>query len=311
MQYTVPVHLSSTDPTVYHLNGYLCNANQGNNVQLTLHGATYNHFYWDFPFQPQTYSYIQNSSQNSQGTNFATFNVDRLGAGLSDHPVPEQVTIQSDSYVAHQLVQDLRQGIIGGKAFNKVIIVGHSVGSAVSLDEAATYQDVDGVILTGFIHQINPTAFALSSTDIYPAFLDPQFSPTLAPGYLTTKPGTRATLFYYTPSADPQVITLDEQTKDLDTDGEFSTLFPIITSHESNTIHVPVLEVVGEKDFLFCINTECTQSGATMNETPYFDSQAQVQISVIPQTGHDLNLHTTAGQTYAVLQHWLNLHFQN
>lgn len=306
-QYTVPVHLSATDPTVYHLVGYLCNADEGNKVELTLHGATYNHSYWDFPFQPKTYSFVQ----NNQGTGFATFNVDRLGMGLSDHPNPELLTIQSDSFVAHQVIQDLRNGTIGGKTFVKVVIVGHSLGSAVSLDEAATYQDVDGVILTGFLHQANPAALGTIGTTIYPAFLDPQFSPSLAPGYLTTKPGTRGTLFYSTLTSDPQVIAFDESTKDLVTDAEFNTFFPIIASHESSNIHVPVLLTVGEKDFPFCINSECTQSGVTALETSFYDPAAQLQINVIPNTGHDLNLHTTAGQTFDIIQSWLRLHFNS
>src|SRR5260221_11598193 len=122
-QYTVPVNLSAIDPTVYHIVGTLCNPDTGNNVQLLLSGATYNHVYWDFPFQPKTYSYVQ----NTQGTGFATFNLDRIGTGASDHPlVPEKITIQSNAFVAHQVVTALKSGAIGGKVFSKVVLVGHS-----------------------------------------------------------------------------------------------------------------------------------------------------------------------------------------
>lgn len=309
VQYTLPVALSVGDPTVYHVVGFLCNANEGNNVLLTLSGASYNHTYWDFPFQPNIYSFVKNTN----GTDFATFNLDRIGTGASDHPVPELITIQSNAFVAHQIVQDLRNGSVGGQAFGKVVLVGHSMGSAMAINEAATYQDVDGVILTGFIHgSFNPNVGTAIAQDIYPAFLDPQFSPTLAPGYLTTKPGTRESLFYYSPSADAQVIATDEATKDLVTDATLGTFFPSLASHESNTIHVPVLSVLGQFDFLICgTNPGCSQAQVATNEASFFDPQAQLQINIIPNTGHDLNLHTTAGQWFNIEKNWLRQHFDN
>ncbi len=308
-QYTLPVTLSPTDPTHYNVVGYLCNADAGNNVQLTLSGATYNHSYWDFPFDPKTYSYVR----NTVNTDFATFNLDRIGTGASDHPVPELISIQSNAFVAHQIIQDLRSGVIAGTHFQKVVVVGHSMGSAMAIDEAATYQDVDGVILTGYIHgTFNPSSFAVIGTGSYPAFLDPQFSPTLAPGYLTTKPGVRGPVFYYAPFADPQVIATDESTKDLVTDTTVATFIPTLASHESNAIHVPVLLVLGQFDFLFCgTNPGCTQSQVAANEASFFDPQAQLQINIIPNTGHDLNLHTTAGQWFGIAQTWLKSHFSN
>jgi hypothetical protein len=47
---------------------------------------------------------------------------------------------------------DLRGGAIGGVQFGKVIEVGHSFGSIASWEEAATYHDINGVIITGRIH---------------------------------------------------------------------------------------------------------------------------------------------------------------
>jgi pimeloyl-ACP methyl ester carboxylesterase len=56
------------------------------------------------------------------------------------------VTIQSAAFVAHQLVQGLRNGSMIGIQFGKVIIVGHSLSSLVVWVEAINYGDVDGVI---------------------------------------------------------------------------------------------------------------------------------------------------------------------
>jgi pimeloyl-ACP methyl ester carboxylesterase len=81
---------------------------------------------------------------------YAVLDIDRLGVGLSDHPTPEDVTILSGAYTIHQIVQDLRSGSLTGVKFKKVMLVGHSMGSAISMVEAGSYHDVDALILSGF-----------------------------------------------------------------------------------------------------------------------------------------------------------------
>src|SRR5216684_1024882 len=103
------------------------------------------------------------------------FNFDRIGIGESDHPLPELVTIQSNAYVLSQLISDLKTGAYGGSAFQKVLLVGHSVGSAISIAEAANPQEAhaDGIILTGFLHVVDPSVLVTLANDTYPANLDP------------------------------------------------------------------------------------------------------------------------------------------
>lgn len=308
-QYTVPVNLSATDLAQYHIVGWLCVPAGATTVQLTLSGATYGHVYWDFPYQQNHYSYTQ--FMNQQG--YATFNIDRIGIGQSDHPIPELVTIQTNSFVAHQLIQDLRTGTIGTKAFQKVILVGHSLGSGIAVDEAVTYADVDRIVLTGDIHNLNPSAAPLIPTTFYPAFLDPRFAgENLLPGYLTTKPGgIRQQLFYYTPNADPTVIATDEATKETLTDGEFAGIPPAFLGPESLGIHVPVLEVIGQFDFLVCGGTVNCNDGTSVanNEKTFYSPDAHLQIYIASDSGHDVNLHTNARSTYAAINQWLHITF--
>jgi pimeloyl-ACP methyl ester carboxylesterase len=43
--------------------------------------------------------------------------------------------------------------------FTKVVIGGHSGGSILAIGAASTYpEDVDGVLITGFIHNVNTEA---------------------------------------------------------------------------------------------------------------------------------------------------------
>jgi len=311
--YVLPVTLSALNLTIYHVAGWLCyqgSLSQHHTVQLLVHGGTYGHIYWDFTYQPALYSYVQYMTK----AGYATFNFDRIGVGESDHPLPALVTIQADAYVLSQLVTDLKTGAYGGPAFQKVLLVGHSVGSAISIAEATNPQfaHVDGVILSGFLHFVDPVEVVRLANDIYPANQDPdpRFKD-LPPGYFTTKPNTRGQIFYYLPNADPQVIGTDEQTKETITDNEFTTFFSIANSPLSRYIQVPVLDVVGQNDALFCLGTfSCTNSDAVKQyESIYYAPQAQLQLLVIPHSGHDLNLQKTASTVwYPQALTWIQAH---
>ena len=124
-QQSVPVTLSPLDPTTYHVATWLCwqGTLTGKTVQLLVHGYTYDHLYWDLPYQSPNYSYVTAAVQ----AGYATLNIDRLGVGLSDHPAPELLTTISDAYVLHELVQDLRGGTFQGMHAPKVMLVCPSI----------------------------------------------------------------------------------------------------------------------------------------------------------------------------------------
>jgi hypothetical protein len=94
--HVLPVTLSALNPTVYHIASWLCyqgSLSQHHSVQVLVHGATYGHSYWDFTFQPDMYSYVKYMTN----AGYATFNFDRIGIGVSDHPPAALVTIQSNA----------------------------------------------------------------------------------------------------------------------------------------------------------------------------------------------------------------------
>src|SRR5688500_15167128 len=63
-QISFPVNLSPADPTVYNVAGTLCARGTVHNktVQITIHGSTYTHQYWDWPYQSATYSYVRHAA---------------------------------------------------------------------------------------------------------------------------------------------------------------------------------------------------------------------------------------------------------
>lgn len=306
--YTIPVTLSAVDPTVYHVSGQLCGAGslQGKTVQLLVHGFTYDHNYWDFPLQPGVYSYVRHAVDEG----YATFNYDRIGSGLSDHPLSTNVSIDTGVYVLRQLVQGLRTGSIAGQSFGKVITVGHSAGSGIALLEASQYADVDGVILSAFLHQFNvaDTAFF---TSMYPANQDPKFTQAnLDSGYLTTQPGTRGLLFYNTAVADPAVVAADELLKQTGTSTEEATSQETTVPTASLAVHVPVLLAIGQDDTVFCndaLGLSCADNQTILNrEAADFSTQACLEAFVLTDSGHDINLHPNARTWFAVANDWAN-----
>jgi pimeloyl-ACP methyl ester carboxylesterase len=304
---TLSVTLSSSDQTPYHLVGWLCweGSLRNKTAQLVIHGLTYDHFYWDFPYRSETYSYVRKAVD----AGYATFTIDRLGVGLSDRPTGLSLTTASSAYVAHQLVQKLRSGMIGNTHFQKVMLIGHSFGSATSLYEAATYHDVDGVILSGHMHDIDPGAFAVFNL-FYPAQLDPKFANVGLPAdYYTTMPGTRGQIFYNTAFADPGVIARDELLKQTSTGGEVATLTDSLNPALSQSLTVPVLLAMGAQDILFCNTTDlsCASSSAILaRENRYYSAHACLEAVVQPNSGHDLNLHPNARVWYAAALNWAN-----
>lgn len=300
------VNLSPSDATVYNVFGVLCSRGSIHHktIQVALHGATYSHLYWDFPYQPELYSYVRYAT----AAGYAVLSIDRIGIGQSDRPPADAVTIESNAYVVHQVVQALRGGDLVVPSFGRiraerVALVGHSLGSVISIQEAATYGDVDGVVLTGVSHTITP-ALGDILTSLYPASLDPRFAgQNLPDGYLTSLPGHR-TVFYHAPSFDPQVVEVDDQTKETVTTAELNTAVPALAL--SNGIHVPVLVVVGDFDEAFCAAPTCSASGSLATEPGFYPADACAEAVAIPGAGHDLNLHFQAPLAYATVLEWMD-----
>jgi pimeloyl-ACP methyl ester carboxylesterase len=301
---TFAVNLSPSDATIYNVVGELCSRGslQHKTIQVALHGATYGHLYWDFPYHPEIYSYVRWAT----AAGYAVLDIDRIGIGQSDHPPADAVTIEANAYVVHQIVQTLRGGDLVVPSFgriraDRVALVGHSLGSVISMQEAGTYGDVDGVVLTGVSHNVTSH---LGDVSFYPANLDPHFAgQSLPDGYLTTVPGTRG-IFYHAPFFDPQVLATDEQTKETVTVAELNTAVPALSF--SSGIHVPVLVVDGDYDAAFCSDPTCTASGSLASEPGFYPADACAEAVAIPETGHDLNLHYTAPLSYTTILSWLD-----
>jgi pimeloyl-ACP methyl ester carboxylesterase len=304
-QVTLPVALQTSGTKDQWVRGTLCHpfrmAQGKHELDILTEGATYNSTYWDWPIDSSQYSYVNKTLAEGR----ATFAYDRIGAGKSSHPVSTDITEATDAYVLHQIISMLQKG-----GYKKINSIGHSYGSGIALEEAATYKDVSRLVLTGYLHRASNPAVTAGN---YPANQDPAFlAAGLDAGYLTTRPGARQTSFYSS-SADPQVVAYDEVHKDLVSRTgllDFIAKRGIAPADNiSAKVTTPVLLVTGEQDAIFCYDSaafNCSDTSMVRaNEAPYYAHARSLQVFMITATGHDIALHPTADRSFALINRWI------
>ncbi|RJQ76439.1 alpha/beta fold hydrolase [Pseudonocardiaceae bacterium YIM PH 21723] len=284
--------------------GVLCAPDGASTIQVLVPGGTYNRAYWTY-HAPGKPSYTE--AMNRAG--YATLVVDRLGSGASSHPLALGVSAHTQADAVHRVIQTLRP------RFGKVILGGHSIGSATTVFEAAEYHDVDGVLITALAHGINVPGALPVFADLIPANLDPKFRGLGNLGYLTTRAGGRCLAFFGPGHCGPEsryAAEYDERTKDLAAPGEaidavlIGNLFtgPGITRR----ITAPVMLVMGGQDYGFCYGislVDCSSAeGLLRSEARFYGGAPSVHAYVVPGFGHSFNFAPNVQGYYDAVSAW-------
>lgn len=315
-QHTVTVNLSATDSTPYTIAGQLClkpdALRGGRAVMLMISGLTYDRSYFNNPYAPYSYSWVYSATTRG----YSTFNIDRLGVGQSSRPAAEKLTVYNQAYAIGQIVQKLRTGAIGGRAFSIVAGIGHSLGAGILQYLAGTVTDKtrvpDYLVFSAWLHQGYGPAVTYLGNSLHPASSDPVLSSKGYPsGYLTTMPNTRGTNFYHAAGADSAVIAYDEQNKMTGTLSERQTLGAVRTSNVTASITVPVALSVGEFDTLQCDaatpGLSCATAAAIKaREASYYGPRACLTAFSVDNTGHSVTLHHKGLDSYNFVHTWLD-----
>jgi pimeloyl-ACP methyl ester carboxylesterase len=301
-EYRFPVRIGTANHAVY---GELCGRGRLTSrtpVQVLLHGGTYDHSYWDWPFQPRRYSYVDHATR----AGYATLNIDRLGYGRSSRPDPTSLDFAVGGDAVHQVVKHLRRGGIGPR-FTTIVLNGHSMGGLVA-EHTAAHGDVDAVIISG-IPAERPTGDRVLQDGrpddlypFYPAEQDPKFAAqSWAPGYLTTRPGTRTKAFLYEGTYDPAILPVEETLKDTLTIAELRTVRPP-TDREpdeadttvNSTASVPTAYALGRHDIIACETADCATDPAGSGAD-----------HIAADSGHSINTSIGAPRFYRWTFGWL------
>lgn len=286
------------------ISGTLCSpskANRTHAIDVLVHGATYDRSYWDSGFDDRNYSYVARTLDAGR----ATFSYDRLGVGKSSALASTSVTMHADAYVLHQILQHFRP------QFRVTNVIGHSYGSRIAQLESSEYNDATRLVLSDNLHAVGP-ALIKGEIVFHPASQDPLFAGKgLDSGWTTTTPAGGRAPFYYLPGADSNEVAYDDAHKSIVSATQFQQGIEIgrapAGSNVSNSITPPVLVIAGEEDRLSCgLALDCTNTAAVRaNEQPFYTSAASLTVILVPNTGHDLALHLSAGASFDAINHWL------
>ena len=115
---SIPVQLDLLLPVQVY--GRLCEPATGavDRVQLLVHGATYDSRYWDPAYGDGAFSYTPRANADD----WATLAIDRVGYGRSTAVPSVTLTAITQALTIHQIIGQLRDGVIGGHAFAKVLL---------------------------------------------------------------------------------------------------------------------------------------------------------------------------------------------
>ncbi len=285
-----PVTLADGSPAA--VVGYLYYKGSFNNRTLlvAVHGATYNHKYWDVPtINGHEYSFARYMAEQK----YAVLAVDQLAAGESTRPADgDSVTLDVTANALHQVIAQLRSGRSPvGYAFERVVTVGHSLGAINVIYEQGTYHDADAVVTTGAGHVPHPLPIPEA---VIAEMLQHEYFP--FPAEL------RGPAFYYAPGADPDVIAYDiNSLADLLSRGQLTTA--ILTAFDTNASRVgqvngDVLVQLGEFDGLF-------PSSMADGEAAFYTGASSVTVQGLPGVGHDFNTHFRNHEGWRMMDEWL------
>ena len=275
-----------------------------NTVQLLVHPLTETKLYWSglgYPvgFGGDTYSWIAYASR--QG--YPTLSIDRVGNGNSTHPDPILVTqMNLEEAILHQLVLKLKSGqVVPGRSFSRVIYIGHSYGSVLGNEMATNHpSDIAAYVLTGYGVSVAPVTAGLPQTMPYPAALYSSRFAALPLGYLTfsSQTGRRNYLWGGGESYDQAIFLQDFNNQDVTGFGELLSITAGLKAAPAYT--GPVAVITGERDEVFCFGGQCGMGASSpqAQSCSFFPKSSNCTYYIPLETGHMINLHYTAQQSF-------------
>lgn len=294
-----------------------------NTLQMLVHGVTYDRNYWSGlgppgqQFNGTAYSWIDYASK--QG--YPTLSVDRICNGQSSKPNGLAVCqVPMNAEVLSQVIAAARAGKVAGRKFEKIVFVGHSEGSYIGNELAQLHpSDVDTYILTAYSPLLILGAFGtfLAGRLLPAGLIDPARFGSLAldPSYLITTSRSGTTGFFYFGRFRQEVSNRDYDTRMTVPLGEFAT--GLLGTLPAPGFKGNLLALSGENDQISCARNpvdplfgyrgDCgTGDSSYIAQTgKLYPNAKDFAYKIVPSTGHDLNYHYSAHETFKAAHDYL------
>jgi pimeloyl-ACP methyl ester carboxylesterase len=221
--------------------------------------------------------------------------IDRLGYDDSPQPDGNAICLGAHADMAHQIVRRLRAGRyrsrgIAPRAFQHVVLAGHSVGAVIAEAEAYSFHDVDALMLFG--HSDGDYSPAALQTGVRQGLVCAQGGDGgPAPNYAffgATAEDSRDLAFH---DADPAVVRAQMALRHRDPCGDVNSIVPtlVVNNHRAGEIAVPVLLLYGKDDATLAADAPERQSKA-------YAASKDVSTASFDDAGHALVLERVAPQ---------------
>lgn len=265
-------------------------------INVLVHDLGTGSWFWHLGQHP-TYDYAGQLARRGE----TSLVLDRLGYGRSPLADGNATCLGAQADMLHQVVQHLWSGSYhfqdstkGVPAAQHVVVHGHSVGAAIAELEAATFDDVDGLVLMSWTDNGASSRAVQVASHQSALCLQGQDYARFAP----SASEFRKLLFVTAPRS---VQRTAASLRAADPCGDALSLAQLVSSSTVTTrqIEAPVLLLFGGKDAL-------NRSAARQQQAQAFTSSVAVTHHTVKGAGSALPLESSAPRTRARVLDWLH-----
>lgn len=261
--------------------GFVYGASEAKPLVLLIHGASDTHAVFDFA---PGFS----AARELAARGYGVLAIDRVGYGASSRPAGDSLSFATAAAYVHEVVQDVRAGALGFTP-PTVVLAGPSVGADVAMVEAATYGDVDGVVVAFNTNQLQP---ALFEVDVGAWFAQGP--------YFDFGVDFRTRFFYAEPWALTWIVDADNASRALVPRGEIASALGGASASARAGITVPVLLLQADHDALF----------VPQDDRALFTGSPDVSYRQLARAGHKGFSHPTSkAAAVDAISDWLAARF--
>lgn len=245
--------------------GFVYGESEHQPLVILVHGASDTHAVFDFApgFR---------AARELARRGFGVLAIDRVGYGASSRPSGDSLDFATQAGYLHEMVQDVRGGALGFTP-PAIVLLGPSLGADLVMVEAATYHDVDGIVVAFHTNQLQP---ALFEVDVGAWFAQGP--------YFDFGTDFRTRFFYAAPWALSWVIDRDNATRSLVPRAEILSALTGQSAFARAAIGVPVLLMQADHDALF----------VPQDDSALFTSSPDVSFVLLQHAGHKAFSHPTS-----------------